>query len=222
MRLPNSIVLAFVTVAARAQSVSLSATLLKPHNVKVEQVMYKGKQAIRVSDAMKPGDEGRDDRIAMLTSASFRDGTLDAQITGEPAAGAFEGARGFVGLAFRVSPDASKFECFYLRPTNGRADDQVRRNHSLQYISSPEFPWSRLRKEFPEKYESYADLVPGEWTKVRVEVNGEKARLFVNGAEQPSLVVNDLKLGGKGVGSVGLWIGPGTVAHFASLMVSSR
>ena len=222
MRLPNSIVLAFVTVAARAQSVSLSATLLNPHNVKVEQVMYKGKQAIRLSDAMKPGDENRDDRIAILTSASFRDGTLEAQIAGEPGPGVFEGARGFVGIAFRVAPDASKFECFYVRPTNGRAEDQVRRNHSLQYISSPEFPWSRLRKEFPEKYESYADLVPGEWTRVRIEVNGEKARLFVNGAEQPSLVVNDLKLGGRAVGSVGLWIGPGTVAHFASLTVSSR
>jgi hypothetical protein len=52
----------------------------------------------------------------------------------------------------------SGFECFYLRPTNGRADDQVRRNHSVQYISFRGFPWYRL--ESPEKYESYTDLVP--------------------------------------------------------------
>src|SRR5690349_10161913 len=100
MRLPNPIVLAFVTVAARAQSVSLSPTLLKPHNVKVEQVMYKGKQAIRLSDAMKPGDEGRDDRMALFTKTSFHDGTIEGQIAGEPGPGAFEGARGFVGVAF--------------------------------------------------------------------------------------------------------------------------
>jgi signal peptidase I len=41
-----------------------------------------------------------------------------------------------------------------------------------------------LRKEFPEKYESYVDLVAGEWTRVKIEVRGEKARLYVNGVEQ--------------------------------------
>ena len=127
-----------------------------------------------------------------------------------------------MGIVFRLADDASKFECFYLRPTNGRADDQVRRNHSLQYISFPGFPWEKLRKETPEKYESYADLVPGEWMKVRIEVNGDKARLFVNGVQQPSLIVNDLKHGAAAAGSVGLWIGPGTVAHFANVRVTSK
>jgi hypothetical protein len=96
-----------------------------------------------------------------------------------------------------------------------RADDQVRRNHSVQYISFPEFPWRRLRKEFPEKYETDADLVPGEWAKIRIEVKGDKASLFVNGVEQPTLIVDDLKLCGRAAGSIGPWIGPGTVAHFA-------
>jgi hypothetical protein len=140
-------------------------------------------------------------------------------VSGEPGPGAAQAARGFVGIAFRVASDQSKFECFYLRPTNGRADDQVRRNHSAQYISFPEFPWQKLRKEFPEKYESYVDLVPGEWTKVRIEVKAGKARLFVHGASQPTLIVNDLKLGETN-GAVALWIGPGTVAHFANVRVT--
>ena len=84
-------------------------------------------------------------------------------------------ARGFTGVAFRISPDAAKFELFYLRPTNGRADDQERRNHSAQYDSFPDYPWFRLRKETPGKYESYVDLVPGEWTKVKISVSGVKA-----------------------------------------------
>jgi len=172
---------------------------------------------------MKPDADGNEDRVAvLLTPNSFHDGTIEADLAGEPGPGAFEAARGFVGIAFRVAPDVSKFECFYLRPTNGRADDQVRRNHSLQYISFPEFPWARLRKEFTEKYESYADLTPGEWTHVRIEVNGDKARLFVNGVPQPNLVVNDLKHGAATTGSIGLWIGPGTVAHFANVKVTSR
>ena len=87
------------------------------------------------------------------------------------------------------------YDAFYLRPTNGRADDQVRRNHSAQYISHPDLPWFRLRKETPEKYEAYVDLVPGDWTKIRIEVRGATARLFVHGQAQPTLIVNDVKSG---------------------------
>jgi hypothetical protein len=71
------------------------------------------------------------------------------EVAGKPGAGAPGDARGFVGVAFRVSNDASKYECFYLRPTNGRADDQLRRNHSAQYISFPDYEWNRLRTEAP-------------------------------------------------------------------------
>ena len=84
--------------------------------------------------------------------------------------GAPEGARGFVGIAFRVQGDLRTYDAFYLRPTNGRADDQVRRNHSAQYISHPDWPWFRFGRNFRRKYESYVDLVPGTWTKVRIEV----------------------------------------------------
>jgi len=155
----------------------------------------------------------------LLAGTDFRDGIIEIEIAGQPGPNAGEQARGFVGVAFRASTDASRYECFYLRPTNGRADDQVRRNHSAQYISFPEFSWQRLRKEFPEKYESYCDLTPGEWTKVRIEVRGSRALLYVNGAQQPTLVVTDLKLAETN-GSLGLWIGPGTVAHFTGLRVS--
>lgn len=67
-------------------------------------------------------------------------------------------ARGFIGITFRASADNSKYETFYLRPTNGRADDQVRRNHTLQYMAIPGYDFDRLRKEAPEKYVSYADM----------------------------------------------------------------
>jgi hypothetical protein len=166
-----------------------------------------------------PPDFGDEGRLAILPKTDFQDGVIEVDLAGEPGPGAGEGARGFVGVAFRIAPDQSRFECIYLRPTNGRADDQVRRNHSIQYISVPGFPWHFLRKEFPEKYESYVDLVAGEWTRVKIEVRGEKARLYVNGVEQPALLVNDLKQG-QSKGTVALWIGNGTVAHFANLRIS--
>jgi hypothetical protein len=108
---------------------------------------------------------------------------------------------------------------FYLRPTNGRADDQLRRNHSAQYISMPDYQWSRLRKESPGQYESYVDLAPGEWTKIKIEVSNVKARLYVNDSTQPVLIVNDLKYSDSR-GSVALRIGMGTEAYFANLRVS--
>lgn len=207
-------------------AIPLDDLKLQASNVRTEQVTYKGRKALRVTD-IAPASVGGVDRLLIVNKTDFRDGVIEIEVTGEPAPTAGEGARGFVGLAFRVVPETAKdaanlvakYECFYLRPTNGRADDQVRRNHSAQYVSFPDFPWFRLRKEFPEKYESYVDLVPGEWTKVKIEVRGDKAKLYVHDAPQPVLIVNDLKLG-PSQGQIALSIGPGTIAHFANLRVS--
>lgn len=231
MKQPGVFLIAILTLAlgtgftqVKITTIPLDAqSEMQSRNVKTERVTYKGRGALRVSDTAAAGAVDGE-RLVILSKTEFQDGVIEIELTGEPAANAGEGARGFVGVAFRVSPDAAKnapkYECFYLRPTNGRADDQVRRNHSTQYISFPDFPWQRLRKEFPEKYESYVDLIPGEWTKVKIEVRGDKARLYVHDSPQPVLVVNDLKRG-QSQGQIALWIGPGTVAHFADLRVSN-
>jgi len=207
----------FATVQAQSTSLD-SPDQLKQINVKVETVTFKGRKALRVRDAA-PAGSGDEGRLVVLPKTDFQDGVIEVDLTGEPGPNASETARGFVGIAFRLAADQSRFECIYLRPTNGRAEDQVRRNHSVQYISIPGFPWPLLRKDFPEKYETYVDLVAGEWTRVKIEVRGEKARLYVNGVEQPTMLVNDLKQG-QSKGSVALWIGPGTLAHFSNLRIS--
>ena len=210
--------------ALAAQSFSLDSPKgLEPHGVTVESVTYQGRKAIRVTEQSAPAagssGSGSVGGIVLIPAASFHDGTIEVDLAGRPAAGAPGDARGFVGVAFRTTADGSKYECAYIRPTNGRADDQLRRNHSTQYISIPDYEWFRLRNETPGKYESYADLVPGEWTKLRIEVSGLKMRLFVNGAPQPVLIVNDLKRGDS-TGSIALWIGPGTEAWFTNLRIT--
>lgn len=159
------------------------------------------------------------DQLAVIQNLQFSGGTIEVEIAGAPGPGAGGDARGFVGIAFRVHDDMRTYDAFYLRPTNGRAEDQERRNHSAQYISHPDWPWARLRRETPSKYESYVDLVPGEWTKVRIEVQGDHARLYVHDQQQPTLIVNDVKSGAQGKGAIALWIGPGTVGHFRNLSV---
>jgi hypothetical protein len=189
---------------------------LSPVNVSTSLETYLAKESIKVVD----NGENSEVKFVKIRNYNFKNGIIEIDISGKPAENSSEQARGFVGIAFRINNDNSKFECIYLRPTNGRADDQIRRNHSVQYVSYPDFPWYDLRKAFPEKYESYVDLVPGEWTKIKIEINGEKAKLYVHGNSQPTLIVNDLKLGSDNQGNIGLWIGPGTEAYFTNLRIT--
>src|SRR5262245_45427681 len=187
---------------------------LELHNVKAVVVNYNGKLAVRV-DALPDAANGAS--YAILKGSRFHNGTIEVELAGKPGANAGPGARGFIGIAFRVQ--GNRFEYIYLRPTNGRADDQIRRNHSTQYAAYPEFDFDRMRKESPEKYESYVDLEPGAWTKYRIVVDGTKARLFVHGAAQPCLIVNDMKLGDS-EGAVALFVGPGTEGYFTNLKIT--
>ena len=218
-----ALALLFSVAPSRAQTRAMTLPLdstegLKPVNAKVEPVTYKGRKALRVADAAPEGTSD-DGRFVVVTGSQFQDGLIEVDVAGDRIPGAAEVARGFVGIAFRVAQDGPPFEAFYLRHYNGRSDDQLQRNHSAQYISSPEFPWNRLRQEFPGKYETYVDLVPGEWTKVKVEVRGDKARLYVNNAREPTLIVNRL-LHGDTKGAVALFISVGSLAHSSNLRVS--
>lgn len=222
--------LVIATPSAQAKRYPLeSASGLHLYNVVAEPAVLQGKKGVRVThteDARRRMQNMTAEalahfpQLATIDGTDFANGVIDAEIAGEPAPGADQGARGFVGIAFRVGAEATTYDAFYLRPTNGRADDQERRNHAVQYISHPDWPWFRLRKESPSRYESYVDLRPGVWTRIRIDVRGERARLYVHDHEQPVLLVNDLKTGAQGRGSVALWIDSGTVAHFRDLTVA--
>ena len=205
--------LASLAAPLAAQSVDR----LEGKNVSVTQTSFKGRGAVQLIAAPNADNATS---YAVLKDQLFRDGIIEVDLAGQPAAGAGEGARGFIGIAFRLQTDG-RYEYIYLRPTNGRADDQVRRNHSTQYSSHPDFDFARSRKEAPEKYESYVDLQPGVWTRYRIDVQGRTARLYVNGTEQPVLIVNDLKLAPQ-PGRVALWVGPGTEGYFANLKITAK
>lgn len=197
-----------------------SATGLRLHNVEATPVTFAGRRALQVRrpTGTERTQGQRLDHLVVVAD-NFRNGTIKLEVAGQPAPGAVGGARGFVGVAFRLQEDMATYECFYLRPTNGRAPDQERRNHSAQYVSHPDHPWFRLRKETPGRYETYVDLQPASWIPVRIEVANDKASLFVNGSSQPTLIVNDLKLGESASGAVALWIEGSTVAHFRNLEI---
>lgn len=209
------------------------------HNTVAEPVTFQGKPALRLTatpgaqpSATKQGgkqkggggagEANRRDHLALVEGLEFSNGTIEVELAGEPGPGAAGGARGFVGVAFRVQPDRKTYDCFYLRPTNGRSDDQERRNHTAQYISHPEHTWFALREKTPSRYEAYVDIVPAAWIHVRIEVAGDKARLYVNRQEQPTLIINDVKTGSAGRGAVALWFEGSTIAHFRNLKITPR
>ena len=205
---------AFAARPGRAPT-GLERGTIRAIGVETSQTAYKGRAALR---AIALENVSGPDRLVMLDTPAFGDGIIEAWISGAPMANANATARGFVGLALRVQNE-TKLEALYLRPTNGRAEDQLRRNHAVQYVSHPDYPWERLRAETPGNYETYVDLEPGRWTRVRIVVAGTRARLHVDGAEQPTLIVDDLKHGAGATGAVALWIGPGTEAHFSEVQV---
>jgi hypothetical protein len=183
----------------------------------VAAVTYRGRRAVQ----LKPlsGHENDDGSLlAVVSQSDFKDGTIEVDVAGAPRPGSAPNMKGFIGVAFRIREKGQRSELVYLRPSNGRADDQLTRNHSIQYVSDPGYTWQKLRAESPGVYESYVDLEPGVWTHMKIVVAGTKARVYVNGAAQPSLVINDLKQG-DGSGQIALWAHRTTEAYFSNLTV---
>jgi hypothetical protein len=189
-------------------------------NGQTKVVDYRGRRAVKL--VPNPETSGKDETVmAILAETLFTNGTIEIDVAGAPRPNAPPDSRGFIGLAFRTGERGEWSEIFYLRPTNGRSDDQLRRNHSVQYVSHPEFPWSRLRQESPGVYEAYADLEPKVWTVMKIVVSGTTARLYVNGAEQPCLIVNDLKHGDV-AGRIAFWTHVETDAYFGAMTITRR
>jgi hypothetical protein len=192
-----------------------TAGLTVTRGMKAEAIMYQGRKAVRITK------EGLDDQaLATLAGTKFQDGVIEAdvavRVTTPP------GARnpGFVGIAFRTTPDGSAFDLFYLRPGNSEAPDQAMRNHSAQYAAEPGFGWYRLRREWPWVYESHVDLEPEKWTKVKIEVAGRSAKLYTGQSTKPALVVDGLKSGNLH-GGVALWSFTNEEAYFSNLRITT-
>ena len=201
-----------------AQSINFNRNNCIPHQVTMSIEKLDGLDVIRVikDSSVKGADEPT---FVKIDGVNFKNGTIEVKALSRLLKTAPDYARGFIGIAFHINDSITKFESFYIRPTNARADDQVRRNHSIQYCSYPDYKFDRLRKESPERYESYADLELNKWITLRIEVKDDHAKLFIDNSRQASLIVNDLKHGATASGSIGLWVDIGTEGYFRDLKV---
>lgn len=200
------------------QKIDLIDSNLVPNKVFISSEKSGGETVVKViaDTSIKTFDEPT---FVKIRDSNFKNGIIEVKVLSRLIKNAPDWARGFIGIAFRIAKENSQFESIYIRPTNGRAADQIRRNHSIQYFAFPDYKFEHLRKEYPEKYESYADMGLNEWITLKIEVQELKAKLFLNNKEQPSLIVNDLKLGNNNSGGIGLWVGNWTEGYFKDLKI---
>ena len=193
------------------------------HKVTAQSALYQGRAALRVelAPATVAAGDYEDSNTFVVIPVDFGDAEIEVDLLGKLQATAPPHARGFIGVAFRIAPDSSTFEAVYLRPTNGRAEDLVRRQHTVQYFAYPDWKFDRLRRETPGRYEAGADIGPEEWLHMRLVVAGEQVQVYLDGLGNgaPLLLVKDLKLGPTAHGAVGLWVDIGTEGYFANLRI---
>ena len=209
--LAATFVILFSVAPSRAQTAAMTIPLdstegLKLVNAKVESVSYKSRKAIRVTDDAPEGTSD-DGRFVVVTSSQFQDGLIEVDVAGDRIAIAAETNADLSVSHFdwftmvhllRLSTfapltGALRTSCnAIIRLSTSPLVQRVRRRVWLRERGSWNPLWNRLRQESPGKYETYVDLVPGEWTKMKIEVKGYTARLYVNDAREPTLIVNRL------------------------------
>jgi hypothetical protein len=167
-----------------------------------------------------PGTDFIDQPTFVILPASLLHGRIEVEIRSRLLATAPDYARGFAGVAFHISEDASRFESVYLRPLNGRKarPTEPRASRAIQYFSYPAWPFDRIREEFADGlYESGADIGPDEWVTLAVDIAADNLTVTVDGIE--ALFVRR-PLAAAVRGRIGLFVDIGTEAFFSNLVVS--
>ncbi len=225
----TSLVLIFISAAfAHSQPLQWNNRGFNASLVKASPAVLNGESVLRVERDLNalPFDVNRlestvdEPTFVKLEDLNMADGTVEVKVLSrlqEPLP--FAAAQGFIGIAFRINGSNTAFECIYLRPRIGRSDNQLSRNHAVQYFSYPDFKFQTLRNKEPGRFETSSPIGLNEWITMRIEFRGERAELFLNDARYSTLIVDKLK-GSSKTGSIGLWVDIGTIGYFKDLKVT--
>ncbi|RDB02558.1 hypothetical protein [Runella aurantiaca] len=214
------------------QTLTLGKQTFELHNVTGSVIDFQGKKVLKIERDLKalPFDANRleatvDERhyARLVGLDDFENGTIEVKMYSQiQDPSPYPPAAGFIGLYFRIKEDDSEFESIYLRPKVGRINNQMARNHAVQYFSYPDFKFQTLRDKFPAgSYEGSAPVMLNEWITMRIEVNGETAEMFVNDLKYSSFIVNKM-LGKNRKGYVGLYVDIATIGYFKDLKVTKK
>jgi hypothetical protein len=189
-----------------------------PVNTSVETAFLDGEKVLRVVKSEKI-DRADEDTFVRIVGSEFHNGTITVQMRSRLLPDAPEHARGFIGIAFRIQPNNAEFESYYVRPTNGRHPDPVRRSHGSQYFAYPGYTFSYFREHGITEFEAPCDIGLDEWITLKAEIRDGAAAFYVENMEQPTLIVDRLKHGVVGRGAVGLYVDMGTEGFFRNINI---
>lgn len=198
---------------------TIETTPMEAVHTDVVQTTLNGESVLRVvkKDKLMEFDENT---YAKLVGSSFHNGTIEVKMLSRLLPDAPDFARGFIGLAFRISEDDTTFESFYVRPTNGRIDDPVRKNRGVQYFSYPKYTFDYFRNLGITDFEGPADIGLDEWISLKAVINGARGVFYLNDSKEPLLVVENMKHGADAKGAIGFFVDIGTEAFFKDLKIT--
>ncbi len=225
-----SFILILSAVNIFSQTLPFGSRNFEMCNVKASVINFAGENVLKVERDLNalPFDVTRmestvdEPTFVKLADRNFKNGTIEVKVFSQiQSPKPFKDARGFIGVAYRIDDSNTFFESIYLRPSNGRSENQIRRNHTVQYYSYPDYKFDRLRKESESKFETYADIGLNEWITIRIEVENRKVVLYLNDQKNPAFIVEEMK-GNAESGSVGLWVDIGTTGYFKDLKITKK
>ncbi len=159
---------------------------------------------------------------AKIKGSDFENGTIEVKVLSRIQKNTpYPDSWGFIGLAFRIKEDNSAFESIYIRPKVGRAANPRVRNEAVQYYSFPDYKMDNIGSTPGGPFQASADIGLNEWITLRIEVEGQKASLYVNDKKEPVLTINQMK-GNLKSGAIGLWVDIGTEGYFKDLKITKK
>lgn len=219
-----------VIFSSYAQILKFEGKDFEISNVKASVVQFMGEEVLKVErdlEALPFKLEHLEATVdeptyVKVKNLDFENGVIEVKMLSQiQNPSPFQGAQGFIGVAFRINDDNSAYESIYLRPKVGRSDNQLARNKTVQYYAYPDYKFDRLRKEANGMYETSAPVDINEWITMRIVVNGPKATMFINDARYSTFVVEKMK-GKTTHGSVALWVDIATIGYFKDLKITKK
>ncbi len=137
---------------------------------------------------------------AILKDVEFENGVIEVDV-------AFEGERCFAGIVFRWQ-DGLNYEQYYLRPHQSKHPDAMQYQPVFNGLAT----WQLYSNE---GYTAVYEIPYKRWIHIKLEISGTQGRVFLDNAEEPALVINELKHGLK-KGAIGVYGPANGLAHFSN------